>query len=119
VRATRKKYHVVRWPQVCKSKKQGRLEIKDIMKLNLSLLCKWCWKLETEKGIQQDIIGAKYLSGESICFVDQRHHDDSPIWANLLKARKHISSRENNPNQRWSKKKQDSGGTRGYYLRIL
>jgi hypothetical protein len=89
------------------------------MKLNLSLLCKWCWKLETEKGIQQDIIGAKYLSGESICFVDQRHHDDSPIWANLLKARKHISSRENNPNQGWSKKKQDSGGTRGYYLRIL
>ena len=82
--ATKKKYHLVRWPKVCKSKKQGGLGIKDIMKLNLSLLCKWWWKLETEKGIWQDIIGAKYLSGQLISFVDQRHHDDSPIWADLF-----------------------------------
>lgn len=37
----KRKYHLVRWTKICKSKRKGGLGIKDIRKTNLSLLCKW------------------------------------------------------------------------------
>lgn len=43
---TKRKYHLVRWVKICKSKKKGGLGIKDLKKMNLSLLTKWWWKLE-------------------------------------------------------------------------
>lgn len=52
----KRKYHLVRWEIICKSKKKGGLGIKDIRKMNISLLCKWWWRLDTEKGIWQDLI---------------------------------------------------------------
>ena len=36
----KKKYHLVKWNIVCKNKKKGGLGIKDIRKMNISLLCK-------------------------------------------------------------------------------
>jgi hypothetical protein len=48
---SKRKYHLVKWIKVCKSKRKGGLGIKDIRKMNLSLLCKWWWKLENESGI--------------------------------------------------------------------
>jgi hypothetical protein len=36
----KKKYHLVRWEVICKSKKGG-LGIMSIEKMNISLLCKW------------------------------------------------------------------------------
>jgi hypothetical protein len=38
---SKRKYHLVRWVKICKSKKKGGLGIKDIGKMNLSLFCKW------------------------------------------------------------------------------
>jgi hypothetical protein len=49
------------WGIVWKSKKMGGLGIKDIREINISLLCKWWWRLENEKGLWQDIVRAKYL----------------------------------------------------------
>jgi hypothetical protein len=66
---TEKKYHLIRWVKICKSKKRGGLGIKDIRKMNLSLLCKWLWKIDSEEGLWQQIVKFKY----------------SPIWADLLK----------------------------------
>jgi hypothetical protein len=51
----------VKWVKICKSKKKGGLGIKDIRKMNLSLLCKWWWKLENEFGMWQEIVKYKYL----------------------------------------------------------
>ena len=48
---TRKKYHLVKWDVICLDKKNGGLGIKDIFKMNISLLCKWWWKLEKEDGL--------------------------------------------------------------------
>lgn len=39
--------------------------IKDIKKMNVSLLCKWWWKIETEEGLWQSIISYKYLRGKT------------------------------------------------------
>jgi hypothetical protein len=80
----KRKYHLVRWPKICKSKKKGGLGIKDIRIMNLSLLCKWWWKLEMESGLWQDIMNYKYLRRDNIFSVKHKQ-TDSPIWADLLK----------------------------------
>jgi len=38
---TKKKYHMVAWKTIRASKAQGGLGIKDISRMNISLLCKW------------------------------------------------------------------------------
>ena len=47
------KYHLIRWGVLCKSKKKEGLGIEDIWKMDIRLLSKWWWKLETEDGIWQ------------------------------------------------------------------
>jgi hypothetical protein len=82
----KRKYHLVRWAKICKSKKKGGLGIKDISKLNLSLLCKLWWKLEVESGLWQTIVPHKYLKKETVISVKHRQ-TDSPMWADLLKVK--------------------------------
>lgn len=65
---------------------KGGLGIKDIQKMNISLLCKWWWKLDTETGIWQDLIKAKYLRNDMLNMVKHKM-DDSPMWTALLKVR--------------------------------
>jgi hypothetical protein len=81
---TKKKCHLIRWTKIRKHKKKGGLGIKDIGKMNISLLCKWWWKLENENGLWQQIINFKYLSGKSICTVKHRQNDFA-MWFDLLK----------------------------------
>jgi len=83
---TKKKYHLIKWTKICKSKKKGGLGIKSIRKMNISLLCKWLWKLETDNGIWQQIIKYKYLKNDSIYTVKHRQ-TYSAIWSDLLKVR--------------------------------
>jgi len=45
-----KKYHLVEWDIINKSKKYGGLGIKNIQIMNISLLSKWWWKLERDSG---------------------------------------------------------------------
>jgi hypothetical protein len=81
---TKRKYHLIKWPKICKHKRKGGLGIKDIRKMNINLLCKWWRKLEVEDGLWQQIVRFKYLNTESICTVSHRQ-SDSPIWSDLLK----------------------------------
>lgn len=83
---TKKKYHLVKWDKICKHKKKGGLGIKDIRKMNISLLCKWWWKLECEDDLWQQIIHFKYLNGKQVCTV-KRGQTDSTMWSDLLKIR--------------------------------
>lgn len=55
--------------------------------MNISLMCKWWWKLDTETGIWQDIVKAKYLSKCAIGNVQHRL-GDSPAWSDLMKIKK-------------------------------
>jgi len=84
----KRKYHLVKWGILCKSKKKGGLGIKDIRKINLSLLCKWWWKLEKEEEIWQTIVRNKYLKNGMVSTVKTKW-DDSPVWKDLMKV-KHI-----------------------------
>ena len=79
---------MIKWEIINKSKKHGGLGIKNIQTMNISLLCKWWWKLEMENGLWQEIIKGKYLHNDTVGSVKHRM-DDSPIWRDLLKI-KHI-----------------------------
>jgi hypothetical protein len=79
-------YHMVKWCRVCRSKGKGGLGVKDLRKQNISLLCKWWWKLETENGLWQDIVKAKYLRTKTVATVVTRFND-SPCWKALLKVK--------------------------------
>ena len=83
---TKKKYHLIKWIKIYKHKKKGGLGIKDLKKINISLLCKWWWKLDNEKGLWQDIIEYKYLRKDTICTV-KHGQNESTIWVDLLKIR--------------------------------
>lgn len=65
---------------------KGGLGIKNIRKMNISLLVNWWWKLETEDGLWQDIVKAKYVKGKPIGAIKSKIND-FPIWSNLLKVR--------------------------------
>jgi hypothetical protein len=71
----KKKYHLLRWEIICKSKKRGGLGIKNIAKMNLSLLCKWWWRLDNESGLWQDLVRAKYLKNKVAGNVSHRLGD--------------------------------------------
>lgn len=60
--------------------------IKDIQKMNLSLLCKWLWKIDREQGLWQQIITHKYLRNDSISSVKHKQSDSS-MRTDLLKVR--------------------------------
>ena len=84
--STRKKYHLVRWEKICKSKKKGGLGIKSTREMNFSMLSRWWWRLDKESGIWQDLVTTKYLRNRVIGNVQPRLHD-SPIWKDLLKVK--------------------------------
>jgi hypothetical protein len=52
--------------------------------MNISLLCKWWWRLETKDGLWQKIIRYKYLRNKSVCSVKHKQ-TNSAIWSDLLK----------------------------------
>jgi hypothetical protein len=71
-----------------KPRDKGGLCIKDLRKINISLLCKWWWKAKNGEGIWHDIIRKKYLKKGSLCFL-KKSYKNSLVWNDLLKV-KHI-----------------------------
>jgi hypothetical protein len=63
--------------------------------MNVALLCKWWWRLDSESGIWQDIITSKYLKKDVV--AKEKHKlGDTPIWADLLKVKAlYLKGREN------------------------
>jgi hypothetical protein len=60
--------------------------IKDLRRMNISLLCKWWWKAENGVGIWQDIIKKKYLKKGTIALLT-KNPKNSPVWNDMLKVR--------------------------------
>ena len=46
----RKRYYLVKWSRICRSRQKGGLGTKDRWQKNISLMVKWWWKLETLNG---------------------------------------------------------------------
>jgi hypothetical protein len=57
--------------------------IKDLRKMNISLLCKWWWKLENGEGLWQEIVKKKYKIREGIAHVKNKP-SNSPTSSGYL-----------------------------------
>ena len=82
----KKKYYLVKWNKVASPKNKGGLGIQDLWKLNISLLCKWWWKLEASQGIGQTIVRNKYVKDKCIAQLSSKP-TNSPVWNDLLKVK--------------------------------
>lgn len=47
----KRRYYLVKWSKICRSKNKGGLGIIDLRKQNISLMVKWWWKLERQNGL--------------------------------------------------------------------
>ncbi|GAU26515.1 hypothetical protein TSUD_361480 [Trifolium subterraneum] len=66
----------VKWKEVCKPRCQGGLGVRDVGKVNLSLLIKWRWRLlQPEGAFWKELLVAKY--GEMV--RQKLHWNDCPI----------------------------------------
>jgi hypothetical protein len=58
-----KKISWVKWKDVCLPRGQGGLGVRDVGKVNASLLIKWRWKLlQKDNAVWKDVLEAKYGS---------------------------------------------------------
>jgi len=79
----KRKYHLVKWLRICQLKKKGSLGVKDLWKMNISLMCKWWWKLERSEGLWQEIVRKKYVN--NCCLISLKNKPtNSPVWNQLL-----------------------------------
>jgi hypothetical protein len=77
---------LVKWIKVTSPKQKGGLGIKDLRRMNLSLLCRWWWKLEHEEGIWQEIVRKKYKIVKGISELHRKPRNSS-VWNDLLKVK--------------------------------
>lgn len=53
---------------------------------NINLLGKWWWKLETQEGLWQQIIKARYFKNKTVSSIKTRV-SDSPCWKSIMKVK--------------------------------
>jgi hypothetical protein len=75
---------MLKWSYISKTKNKGGLGIKDLEKMNISLILKWWWKLENKDCLWQKIVKAKYLKGKPVSLVEIKQ-GNSPYWVDLMK----------------------------------
>jgi hypothetical protein len=78
-----RKYHLVNWAEVCQPRDQGGLGITNLDVKNISLLCKWLWRLENEEGDWQKILKFKYFKN-GIITQDRKYNGCSHFWSGLM-----------------------------------
>jgi len=54
--------------------------------MNISLLCKWWWRLEKGEGLWQEIVKKKYMKQHCISMLKKKP-SNSPVWNDLLKVK--------------------------------
>lgn len=78
------KYHLVDWDLVCQAKDQGGgLGLLDLICMNISLLVKWLWRLESSESLWQQIVKGKYLKNLPSVLVKKKPNDPW-FWKGLM-----------------------------------
>ena len=82
-----KKYHMVRWPEVCRPKDQGGLGITNTKVFNIALMTKWIWRIFTDS-LWQKLIRAKYAGAANI--FTSNAVGGSQFWRSIHKIKKYF-----------------------------
>ena len=68
----KKQFHLVRWEEVCIGMDRGGLGIKNLREVNISLMCKWLWKLGEEGNpLWKRLIKGKYGMQQGRWFINK------------------------------------------------
>jgi hypothetical protein len=70
---------MIKWDFITRPKEKGGLGIKDLDKMNKSLLVKLWWKLKSKDGLWQKLVKAKYVKGKPVAYIEPRQ-TYSPSW---------------------------------------
>jgi hypothetical protein len=80
------KYHMIKWPAVCRPKKFGGLGIVNTQVFNVCLMTKWIWKLYNHKNcLWVRLLTAKYMRDED--FFKSKGTQGSQFWKSLHKVK--------------------------------
>jgi hypothetical protein len=77
----------VSWKEVCKPRSQGGLGVRDVGKVNLSLLIKWRWRLlQGDNALWKDILVARYGGGirHKVHWIDNDVDLRAPSWWKVI-----------------------------------
>ena len=81
-----RKIHWNSWEILCKSKSEGGMGFKDLVRFNEAMLAKQIWRLQTEKeSLLYKVFSTKYFPSGSV--FEARSSRGSFAWQSLLKAR--------------------------------
>jgi hypothetical protein len=84
------------------TERKGGLGVKDLRRMNISLLCKWWWKIENEEGLWQEIVRKKYKIKGGIVQLKTKQ-TNSPLWNDLLKIKDlYLKGRNGRATDFWS-----------------
>uniref|UniRef100_A0A452ZZZ2 Reverse transcriptase zinc-binding domain-containing protein n=1 Tax=Aegilops tauschii subsp. strangulata TaxID=200361 RepID=A0A452ZZZ2_AEGTS len=79
----KQKYHMVKWSEIYKPKDQGGLGVISSKRMNIALLSKWLWRIQTEEGgLWLQIIRGKYLRGQLLAFASRS--GGSQFWQSVM-----------------------------------
>ena len=85
-RGGQRKIHWNSWEILCKSKSEGGMGFKDLVRFNEAMLAKQIWRLHTEKEtLLYKVFSTKYFPSGSI--FEARSSRGSFAWQSLLKVR--------------------------------
>ena len=80
-----KKIHWKSWEILCKSKSEGGMGFKDLVRFNEAMLAKQIWRLQTKKSsLLYKVFSTKYFPSGSV--FEARSSIASFAWQSLLKA---------------------------------
>jgi hypothetical protein len=78
----KKKFHMIKWEALDKPKEFGGLGFIDTRVMNIALLCKWIFRLESgEDSLCMNLLRRKYLKGKG--FYQSRKAGSSQFWQGL------------------------------------
>jgi hypothetical protein len=83
---TKKKYHLVKWQDICQPKGQGGLGVTNTKLMNIALMAKWIWRCFS--GENEDLLWLKLLRAKyrvSDLFTSPNPVGCSPFWHSIHK----------------------------------
>lgn len=84
----KRKYHMIKWEALCRPKEFGGLGFIDTRKMNIALLCKWIYRLESGKEDPCCVLLRNKYMKDGGGFFQSKAEESSQFWKGLHEVKK-------------------------------